>query len=242
MALVRIVTNNGLIVTASSSNSTADSTVGVVTIATTAPITLEDGTTTSPIFTFPYAPNDVSIDGIADEYDQLRRPGRKPLLLRGSAAPLQISISAVVTANRTLGAGTAPVEENLLLLRQIAQAQVDLVITGLLGQLHWGIVFRLTDLRIDATRFNNLQQMTIANVTMQFTEAQVIDQRIPGMIAIADVATSRPPTPSGGSKRRTNSGTKKGATAEELSLWLAVKEPRTIPTKFGSTGSTRFRI
>lgn len=231
MALVRVVTNNGITVTSASSGSTADSYVGLVTITTTDAITLPDGSTIVPVFTFPYAPNDVSIDGLADEYEQLKRPGRKPLLQRGYAAPLQVSISAVVTANRSLGAGTAPVEDNLMLLKQIAQAQKDVVITGLLGMLHWGVVFRLTDLRIDATRFNNLQQMTIANVTLQFTEAQATEQAVPGMTAIADVPTTRPPTPRG-SRRGANTGTPAAPTSQQLSLWLAVYQSthRTTPS------------
>jgi hypothetical protein len=125
-----------------------------------------------------------------------------------------------VTADRTLGAGTFPVEDNLLLLKAIAQGDKDIIISGLLGRLHWKVVFRLTDLRVDATRFNNLQQMTIANVTMQFTEVGTSSQTIPGMIAVADVPVARQPVPRG--KSRSNSGKSGSVEKSTLELWQSV--------------------
>jgi hypothetical protein len=177
------------------SSSLSDSRVSKVTIQTAVPIRLADGSSRIGKWIFPYAPNDVSISGLSDAYDQLARPGRLPIVQRGARNPIQVDISSIVVRRNANSTAVDPIDDELLLLRRIARSNVNLIMGGkLLGRLHHGIRFRMTDFSVESVRRDPQQRLTIANVTLGLLQVHTDPGTVPGMIVVADLppAARRP--------------------------------------------------
>lgn len=159
-----------------------------VSIRTNIPVTRSDGVEEVMTFTFPFAPTDISIDGLSDEYAQLNRPGRLPLVRFAKKKPITVSIKVLVTHSSRRGIFSA--EENLILLGTIAKSQTDLVITGL-GPLVGDFKYRITDMSATVNRLSPNQEITMASVSLALTQVEFIDQMVPGMIRIKDIPLSQ---------------------------------------------------
>lgn len=166
---------------------TRDPAVGKVTIRTVKTnLPWFGGTTISPYLTLPYAPASVRVSDISDSYEEISRPGRRPLVFRSESRNKKIELTSLFTAADNKG--TASAELSILWLQYISQTDEDLLIVGM-GDLTRSSKFRITDLSVNAQRLNPSQQITIAEVTIAFVEVP-FDQNqptIPGMSVIADI-------------------------------------------------------
>jgi hypothetical protein len=169
--------------------STKDSYVGTVTLRGTTPIRLPNGVTFVPSFTFPYAPQDISVSGMGDNYENLTRPGRKPLVFKSSANVQNVDITALIIDKTKPGIYSC--EKQLEILRGCARIPQDFILVGV-GSLLRTARFRFTDLGVKAIRYNPSQEITMAEASISLVEVPD-DQTIypiPGMIAIKDVPLS----------------------------------------------------
>jgi len=166
---------------------------GRVSIRCTAPIQFPGGTPFIPSMTFPYAPNSLSVSEIADNYEQLNRPGREPMLFRSEQRLMSVELSLLMTAYEGKGINSA--EFNIEWLRLIARSDKDISVIGL-GSIVTGRLFRIVDLSVKSVRMNDKQQITIAEVGVSLVEIHYDErQKIPGLIVIKDVP---PPEQQGG--------------------------------------------
>lgn len=165
--------------------STKDPVVGRVYITAVQPLALPDGTTLPSSIDLPYAPNEVNISGLNHTYQELPRPGRKPLLRYASESLIKVQFSVPITNSRN---GTLTAEELLTIFRGMAVAKVDLLLVGM-GGIPAGTKFRLSDFVVKSVRQNAVNQsIAIANVDFTFVESTLGDTSpIPGMIKIKDV-------------------------------------------------------
>lgn len=160
-------------------------TPGKVSIRCTSPIQFPGGTPFIPSLTFPYAPNSLSVSEIADNYEQLNRPGREPMLFRSEQRLMSIELSLLMTADTGKGINSA--EFNIWWLRLIARSDKDVSVVGL-GDIVTGHLFRIVDLSAKSVRMNSKQQITIAEVGVSLVETHYDErQKIPGLIVIKDV-------------------------------------------------------
>jgi hypothetical protein len=194
--------------------STKDSYVGKVTLRGTTPVRLPNGTTFVPSFTFPYAPHDINVSGMGDNYENLTRPGKKPLVFKSSANVQKVDITALVV-NKTKP-GVYSCEQQLEVLRGCARIPQDFILVGV-GSLLRTARFRFADLSVKAVRHNPSQEITMAEASISLTEVPD-DQTIypiPGMIAIKDVPLS-------GSNRTEAAGFAAGSSSD---YWVNAPKP-----------------
>lgn len=193
---------------------------GKVSIRCTAPIQFPGGTRFIPAMTFPYAPNSLSFSEISDNYEQLNRPGREPMLFRSEQRLMAVELSLLMTAYT--GKGLDSAEFNIAWLRLISRSDKDIALTGL-GDLVTGHLFRIVDLSAKSVRMNNRQQITIAEVGVSLVEVHYDErQKIPGLITIKDV----PPPQQQSTGGRTSAG---GGSGSEL--WPDVRDIWTRPPR-----------
>lgn len=136
-------------------------------------------------FTFPFTPNNISIDGLSDEYALLDRPGRFPLVSFSKRKPLTVSLKTLITA--TTGRGVDSAEENIARIANMARSRSPVIVTGF-GLLVSGTRFYVTDFTTEAVRLNSQQDMVMANATITLTQASSPITTVPGMIAIKDAS------------------------------------------------------
>lgn len=115
----------------------------------------------------PYAPNDVEHGGLSDTFENLDRPGRKPLVVY-SAEGLRTTSFAVLLAHRD---PQRPVEDLLGKLERIAGSG-DRVTLSRLGALADGVAWNLTDVTVrTVARQHGTNAVTRAEASLTFTEA-----------------------------------------------------------------------
>lgn len=205
--------------TSGMSLSTADAQVGKVSVRSVEQIPVYDSTGAvisreRAQFTFPFAPTDIRIDGLTDNYSELGRPGLRPLVRRDSKNALKIAFTARIV-NRS-APGTASCEELIDLLSSIASLNKDLHLIGM-GVIASGKKFRITDMASETKRMNPQQQITMADVSLTFTEVVTVGLPVPGMTLLKDVSNSISSTTS------LRSGTKAPSSTEEIDRWTAAK-------------------
>jgi hypothetical protein len=191
---------------------------GKVSIRCTAPIQFPGGTPFIPSMTFPYAPNSISFSELADNYEQLNRPGREPMLFRSEQRLMSVELSLLMTADQ--GKGINSVEFSIEWLRLIARSDKDISLIGL-GELVTGRLFRIVDVSAKSVRMNVKQEITIAEVGISLVQVHYDErQKIPGLIVIKDV----PPPQQQSTGGRTSAG---GNSRGEL--WPEVRDIWTSP-------------
>jgi hypothetical protein len=171
-------------------------------------------------YVFPYAPTDISIEGLTDNYSELERPGRKALVRRETRGLRKVSFTAkIVDPTRP---GTGGCEAEIRLLSSIASLNVNVVLIGL-GVMASGVRFRITDMSSDTVRMNPQQRITIADVSLTFTEAVNVKQPVPGMTFLKDVPLSDV-SPNVQSGTKTSSSTSStSSNTEEIDKWTRAK-------------------
>ena len=100
-------------------------------------------------FEFPFGPKEVQYGDHALNYQEIRRPGRKPLLRAVAPKNRTISMSAVIADRRTRGLGSC--EQQLQTLKAMAEADLDL-------QFRHGYVTFPSRLRITSLGINSRER------------------------------------------------------------------------------------
>ena len=201
--------------TSLSQQSTADANIGSVKIRSVDQLATTNAAgqavTEYAEYTFRFAPTDIKVDGLSDNYTQIERPGLRPLVRRQSRGALKVAFSVkIVDPDEP---GTASAEPYVVLLSSIASLNVDLFIIGL-GPLVTGIKFRLTDMSATTERMNPAQQITVASVNLTFTQVVDVGTVVPGMSLLKNTYPSL----------SIKSGTKGSTNTDEIDYWTAAKK------------------
>jgi hypothetical protein len=155
---------------------------------------------------------------MADNYEQLNRPGREPMLFRSEQRLLSVELSLLLTAGT--GKGINSTEFEIDWLRLIARSDKDISLVGL-GRLVTGRLFRIVDISAKSVRMNVNQEITIAEVGISLVQVHYDErQRIPGLIVIKDVP---PPQQQSKGGRTSAGGNSRGE------LWPEVRDIWTRP-------------
>lgn len=184
--------------------STKDSNVGTITLRGTRPINwpLPPYQYAVPIFQFAITPTQFKFSGLNDNYEELSRPNREPLLYRASQNLLKVDFTALI--GDTTGLGTRSCEPQMTALRALSRLQMSYTLAGsgpFIRAQQWAI----TGVDLSSLRMNPLQQVTLAEANFTLTALPSdTTYRIPGMIAIKDIPP--PVAPAAGSGLRTNTG------------------------------------
>lgn len=149
-------------------------------------------------YTFAISPNEVNLQRLAIAYGELDRPGRKPLLQSRNEQLRQMSATVMVTAHgddKFYTSCQAQID-GLIALANI-DADVFVYYPGVPQTMAW----RITDLSVRTVRRDNMNNVTIAEAEITFTEATSPQAVVPGMVTIKDTQIGDPvrvKRPSGG--------------------------------------------
>jgi hypothetical protein len=131
-------------------------------------------------FVFPYAPREVSYSNLAQEFNEIKRPGQFPILDRVAPQLMQVSMEFRVADPGSNG--LKPVEDRLNILRgmgvfggAILVSNMDAFLTRpVIPTVVWNGIkwawFRMTDLSIDIVQRDLFNYATQADVRMTLTE------------------------------------------------------------------------
>jgi hypothetical protein len=150
-------------------------------------------------YTFAISPNEINLQRLGIAYGELERPGRKPLLQSRNEQLRQLSATVMVTANgddKFYGSCQLQID-GLIALANI-DADVFVHYPGVPQVMAW----RITDLSIRTVRRDDMNNVTIAEAEITFTEATSPQTVVPGMKTIKDTQIGDPVRvkhPSGGS-------------------------------------------
>lgn len=151
------------------------------------------------VLSLPLAPTDMDHSGMARAYDQLERVGLKPILSKGSPG-LRVYAFTLILASRHPGHGgfdtSRPVVNELVTLQKFAESGERLQWTNF-GRVERGF-FRMTNLAFRyAQRKPGSNEVTVAEATIELTEASDVKIRI-GPVSGGAVSTPpKPPTQAG---------------------------------------------
>ena len=145
-----------------------------------------------PSFTFPLAPTEISLSDLSDNYEELKRPGRFPLIYRSDKNLIKISITVLIVSPIKASRGWVSVEEQVQILRVCSNIDMDLALAGM-GIITKDKLFRVTSMSLKSKRLNPKQEITMAEVSLDLTEAGEKRVPIPGMIAIKDIPDPQNP-------------------------------------------------
>lgn len=148
-----------------------------------------------PVYVFEVSPNEVNLQRLSLSYAELERPGRRPLLLAKSPQLQQVSATVLVTA---LGEGRffSSCQQRIDALIFFADLDADVVVSypGFPSSMTW----RITDLSLRTVRRNEMNEVTIAEADITFTESVVPQTIVPGMAVIKDIPAPRVASGGGG--------------------------------------------
>lgn len=147
-----------------------------------------NGTPQPLVYTFEVAPNEVNLQRLSLAYGELERPGRKPLLQPQSEQLYQISATFIIAArgiDKYFNSCQAQVD-GLVALSQI-DTDVSISYPGVPATSTW----RITDLSIRTVRRNTMNEVTIAEAEITFTESIPSAAVVPGMLVIKDIPAPR---------------------------------------------------
>lgn len=193
-----------------------------VSIRCTSPIQFPGETPFIPSMTFPYAPNSISFSDLADNYEQLNRPGREPMLFRSESRLMSAELTLLMTAYE--GKGLNSVEFSIEWLRLIARSDKDVSVIGL-GWMMTGRLFRIIDVTAKSVRMNPKQEITIAEVSVSLVQTHYDErQKIPGLIVVKDI----PPPDRQSEGGRTSSGESSELWPDVRANWI--RSPQNPPT------------
>ena len=129
-------------------------------------------------FVFPYAPLEVSLERRTIQYNEVERPGRRPLLEAKQYQLRQVSFETVLVDEEN------PIEmdinEQIALLTAISREDTDLRFSY--DSTVKSITWRISDLTFDIVRRNVYHRPTVAGVRITLTESsKLLNKLIPGM-------------------------------------------------------------
>lgn len=133
-------------------------------------------------FEFPFGPKEVQYADHALNYQEIRRPGRKPLLRAVAPKNRSIRMSAVIADRRTRGLGSC--EEQLQILKDMAEADLDLQFRH--GYVTFPARLRITSLGINSRERTLQGEITKAQVDLAFKEILPLNVDIINLTAILE--------------------------------------------------------
>lgn len=138
-------------------------------------------------FTFPYSPLQMRFERRAIQYNEIERPGRKPLLEAKQYQLRQVSFDAVLVDRADPINGY--VGEPMGALSAIAREDTDLRFSY--DASVKSIVWRLSELSFEVARRNNANQPSLVVASITLTEtSKILNKVVPGMDRIAIPFTS----------------------------------------------------
>lgn len=114
----------------------------------------------------PYAPRETDLGGLADTWDRVERPGRKPLTLRAGRRLPTMTLTALLARSDH----QRSVEDLIAALTRLGEAEERVVLSGM-SPAERG-PWRITDLAVNATlRQHGTNKITRATATIALTAA-----------------------------------------------------------------------
>ena len=138
-------------------------------------------------FEFPYGPKEITYEGAALDYQEIQRPGLKPILKSIAPKLRRIALSAVLADRSSFGVDS--VEDQISILNSIAQDDLDLSFVH--GGVHLGYLVRLTSMTITSLERTLNGEITRAMLDLNFQESSSINVDVVSLTAI----TAEPTTP-----------------------------------------------
>ena len=133
-------------------------------------------------FEFPFGPKEVTYNDFALEYSEITRPGKKPLMRSLNPKNRTITMNTVV-ADRASG-GTASVEDQLDILKQIAGEDYDLTFQ------HGGVMLphrvRMTRLQISSVQRMLNGEISQARVDITLRESEPLYVKLVHLAAVLE--------------------------------------------------------
>ena len=138
-------------------------------------------------FEFPYGPKEITYEGSALDYQEIQRPGLKPILKSIAPKLRRIALSAALADKSSFGVDS--VEDQISILNSIAQDDLDLSFVH--GGVHLGYLVRLTSMTITSLERTLNGEITRAMLDLNFQESSPLNIDVVSLAAI----TAEPTTP-----------------------------------------------
>lgn len=139
------------------------------------------------VFEFPYGPKEVTYEGSALDFQEIQRPGLKPILKSIAPKLRRIALSAALADRSSFGVDS--IEDQIALLEDIAQDDLDLSFVH--GGVHLGYLVRLTSMTITSLERTLNGEITRAMLDLNFQESSPLNIDVTSLSAI----TTEPTTP-----------------------------------------------
>jgi len=138
-------------------------------------------------FEFPFGPKEVTYEGASLDFQEIQRPGLKPLLKSVAPKLRRIALSVVLADRSSFGVDS--VEGQISLLEEMAQDDLDLSFVH--GGVHLGYLVRMTALTVTSLERTLNGEITRAMVDLNFQESNSLNINVVSLEAI----TAEPTTP-----------------------------------------------
>ena len=138
-------------------------------------------------FEFPYGPKEITYEGSTLDYQEIQRPGLKPVLKSIAPKLRRLALSAALADKSSHGVDS--VEEKIWILESMAQDDLDLSFVH--GGVHLGYLVRLTSMTITSLERTYNGEITRAMVDLNFQESSALNVNVVNLEAV----TSEPTTP-----------------------------------------------
>ena len=138
-------------------------------------------------FEFPFGPKEVTYEGAALDYQEIQRPGLKPILKSIAPKLRRLAMSAVLVDKSSRGIDS--IEDQISILNSIAQDDLDLSFVH--GGVHLGYLVRLTSMTITSLERTLNGETTRAMLDLNFQESSPLNIDVVSLAAI----TAEPTTP-----------------------------------------------
>ncbi len=138
-------------------------------------------------FEFPYGPKEITYEGGALDFQEIQRPGLKPILKSVAPKLRRLALSAVLADKSSSGIDS--IEEQIWILNQIAEDDLDLSFVH--GGVHLGYLVRITALTITSVERSLNGEITRAMLDLNFQESNSLNVNVVNLEAI----TAEPTTP-----------------------------------------------
>ena len=133
-------------------------------------------------FEFPFGPKEVQYAEHALKYQEIRRPGRKPLLRAQAPKNRSVKLNAVIADRTTRGLGSC--EDQLDTLKEMAEADMDIEFRH--GYVTFPARLRITAFNISSQERTLQGEISKANIDLSFKEVVPLNLEIVHLQAILE--------------------------------------------------------
>ena len=143
--------------------------------------------TTLKTFEFPFGPKEITYEGTSLDFQEIQRPGLKPILKSIAPKLKRIALSAVLADRPSFGVDS--IEGQISILEEMAQDDLDLSFVH--GGVHLGYLIRMTSMTVTSLERTLNGEITRAMVDLNFQESNSLNVSVVSLEAI----TAEPTTP-----------------------------------------------